>query len=337
MADSRKPLTVHYRRLVDPTKAFGAMSLQQAVSKAMSATTAGGLVGKHWKLRAWAPEGDHAHTYLMNIYTDEVGSFFGDLTQYTVGFMQSLLKQEDDAPMLAVEQSPAPEGREYIHSMMYWMVINDHLLTVQSISLSTKNLEGYLTWLLKDHTKTIGSTGHIILEAKFDADEVGGDLNDIAEIVVGGTGAVEAASSERASKERGGDEQMVERHTDIGQRRPWGQRALDVLKAVMSSEADVQKLLEQLPDGADLEVAVHIGYKSKKRKQTRAPMQTALRNLPEGEITARGPYGKLTGKDIRLSYPVRVLTRNSLPDIEDMRAKLRDAYDYFVSNGKIEP
>lgn len=34
---------------------------------------------------------------------------------------------------------------------------------------------------------------------------------------------------------------------------------------------------------------------------TRAPMQQALRNLPEGEVTAIGKSGRMTGKDIRLS------------------------------------
>jgi hypothetical protein len=109
-----------------------------------------------------------------------------------------------------------------------------------------------------------------------------------------------------------------------------------VLQAVMNNEADVQNLLESIPEDADLDVSVHIGYKTKKRRVSRAPMQQALRNLPDGEITAVGKHGKLTGKDIRLSYPVRVLSTGSLLDPTDVQAKLKDAYDYFVTNGKIE-
>nr|WP_321512612.1 hypothetical protein [uncultured Hyphomonas sp.] len=333
MADQRKSLTVQYRKLADPTNAFGGQSLQAALKRAVISPAGDEAVGKHWKRRAWTPTGDQSHTYLMNIYQDGSNSFFGDLTQYTQGYMQSLLKQEDDSPMLAVEQSPAPQGREYIHSMMYWMAVNDHLLAIQSISLSTKHLENYLSWLLNERTSAVGPTGHVILDAKFDTDDMGGNLDDINEIVVGGTGAVEAAATSSVKPEF----RDVERRTDVGERRPWGQRALDVLKAVMNSEADVQKLLEEMPEGADLDVSVHIGYKSKKRKLSRAPMQRALRNLPEGDITAKGRFGKQSGKDIRLSYPARVLTKNSLPDIEDVRAKMWDAYEYFVKNGKIDP
>lgn len=66
-------------------------------------------------------------------------------------------------------------------------------------------------------------------------------------------------------------------------------------------------------------------------------MQEALRNLPDGEIKAVGKHGRLTGKDLRLSYPVRVLSTGSLLDPSDVRDKLRAAYDYFLENGKIQP
>lgn len=105
----------------------------------------------------------------------------------------------------------------------------------------------------------------------------------------------------------------------------------------MDNEADVQGLLSSIPAEADLNVSVHIGYKTRKRQVSRAPMHKALRNLPEGEVTAIGKTGRMTGKDIRLSYPVNIRSNGSLLDPCDVREKLRSAYDYFVSNGKIEP
>jgi hypothetical protein len=125
-------------------------------------------------------------------------------------------------------------------------------------------------------------------------------------------------------------------HIGVGERRSWGERAVEVLRAIMNNEADVQNLLQSIPQDADLDVSVHIGYKTKRRRVSRAPMQQALRNLPDGEITAVGKHGRLTGNDIRLSFPVRVLSTGSLLDPTDVRAKLRAAYDYFVENGKIE-
>lgn len=112
----------------------------------------------------------------MNIFHDDRASFFGDLTVYTRGFMQALLKNESDAAMLPVEQQPPPTGSEYIHSMMYWLVVGNHVMTIQSRSLSTKHLEQYYTWLLRDRTTQMAKNGQIFLTAKFDSGEVGGDL-----------------------------------------------------------------------------------------------------------------------------------------------------------------
>lgn len=330
----RKSLTVHYRRMDDPVGALNGATLERCIRGALANQFNGGALSEHWNGRAWIVPPDKTDTLLMNIFHDDGISFFGDLTVYTRGFMQALLRNEPDVAMLPVEQQPPPEGREYIHSMMYWMVIGNHVLTIQSRSLTTKHLEQYLTWLLTERTTQMNANGHVLLTAKFDSDEVGGDLEDVKEIIVGGTGAVEAAPVRLPHEPV--QEREVDQHRDVGARRSWGERAIEVLRAVMNNEADVQALLKSIPEGADLDVSVHIGYKTKRRRVSRAPMQQALRNLPEGEITAIGKHGRLTGKDIRLSYPVRVLSAGSLLDPNDVRAKLRSAYDYFVENGKIE-
>jgi hypothetical protein len=64
-------------------------------------------------------------------------------------------------------------------------------------------------------------------------------------------------------------------------------------------------------------------------------MQAALRNLPEGEVTAIGRDGKLTGNDLRLSHPVNVKKIGSLLDPADAKRALVEAYEYFHNNGKL--
>jgi hypothetical protein len=291
----------------------------------------GGKLSAHWKHRAWVVPPSAEDTLLMNLHHDGGDHYFGDLTQYTKGYMQTLLAQVIDAPMIAVEQQPPPKGKEYVHSMMYWLAVKSHLLMIQSRSLGAKHLEEYLTWLLKDQTAAITQTGQVILQAKFDAADVGGDLDDIREIIVGGKSA--AITGPVAKPERARE---VERYRRVAEKRPLRERMVDVLRAVMNNEADVQKLLQGIPEGGNLEVAVHIGYKTRKRDVSRAPMQQALRNLPEGEITAVGRDGKMTGNDIRLSHRVNVLKNGSLLDANDVVRALREAHKYFVDNGKID-
>jgi hypothetical protein len=268
------------------------------------------------------------------VHHDHREYFFGDLTHYTKGYMQALLAQAQDAPMLAVEQQPPPKGKEYVHSMMYWLAIRSHVLMIQSRSLGSKQLEEYLTWLLK-HASAIGDTGNVMLQAKFDPSDVGGDLEDISEIVIGGSAPIPARAKISAPPPQAS---IAERATykRLQARKPVWDRAINVLRALLNNEADVQKLLHSVPPEADLQVSVSIGYKVRKPEITHSPMQQALRNLPEGEIKARARDGQMSGKDIRLSYPASVIKMGSLLDPDDAMRALREAYKHFVDNGKIE-
>src|SRR5690606_35257797 len=133
----------------------------------------------------------------------------------TRGFLQALLDQMPDVPMLNVEQAPPPVGKEYVHSMMYWMAVGSHVLMIQSQSLGGKQLEEYLTWLLKDRTAAIGPTGQVLLQAQFDVDEAGGNLDDISEIIIGGTAAVHALPEPPA--ERDVREREVEAYHEVAE------------------------------------------------------------------------------------------------------------------------
>jgi len=166
---------------------------------------------------------------------------------------------------------------------------------------------------------------------KFDSANVGGrDLEDIREIIVGGNTSAISFDAPQPDTSI-----MVDGHEQIKTEKTWATRALDVLRAVLASEADVTKLLNSIPDPNDLEVYVHIGYRTRKRKLSRAPMQEALRHLPDGEITAIGRHGRSTGKDIRLQYNASVLRSNSLLDPQDTLRALREAYQYFRTNGRL--
>lgn len=326
----RKPLSIHYRRLSDVTGAFQSIPLEEAVRRALNAKAGEESLSSNWKHRAWLPNGNGGDTLLMNLFHDNNPTIFGDITAFTSGHLQALLDQVEDDPVLKVEQMRAPEGKEYVHSIMYWMIINNHVFLAQSRSLNGKNLEEYLTWLLIGKSG-IFEKGNIMLESKFDIDEVGGDIDDIREIVIGGAvGSMDISSSKVVSVDQ-------EEFSGAGIKRTKDQRAIEVLKAAMNSDADVTELLKQIPEDASLQVDVHIGYRARKRKVSRAPMQQALRNLPEGELKVKGRTGSLQGRDIRLSYPVSVLMRGSLVDPGDMQEKLFSAYRYFVENGKIEP
>ncbi len=322
-------VTIHYRHMVDLTNSFGELTLEDAIRTAMSKKNAAGISPKEdWAERSYNQGNSTGNTMLINVSNDSNNFFFGDLTLFQDKFMQPLIEKKENAPVLNLAQKEAPTGLEYVHSIMYWLVIKNHVLVIQTPSVSTKQLEEYLTWFLKEKTQVISGSSQVLLEATLDVNSVQGGIDDIKKIVVGGT-PLTAIKPETMEKE-------VDQYSSIANKRTWKERAQDVLKAIMS-EADLQNIMDNLPDGAALNVSVNIGYKTRKKKISMAPMQQALRNLPEGEITAFGKGGKMRGNDLRLSYPSKILVDGNLPNIEDTRRAMLDAYFYFVNHGKIKP
>lgn len=331
----RQSVTIHYRRFVDSNNILAGRTLEDLINDAMIHVADGGQLRENWTRRTRLLPPEQQDTHFINLFGDGAGHFFGDLTHFTRGHMQALLERADDTPSLNVSQMPAPEGREYLHSVMYWLARGNHVLVLQSRSVGTKQLEEYLTWLLHDRCSLIADEEGIVLEMVFDTDEVGGDLEDISSIVIGGSplapppAPVDGGGEQAAARD-------VEEYRGLERKHAWAARMREVLRAVMNSEADVEELLNSVPDGADLDVVVQIGYKLRRREVSRAPMQRALRNLPDGDIRAVSKTGRQTGRDVRLSYPARVLKEGSLLDPADVERALREAYDSFINNGKIQ-
>jgi hypothetical protein len=330
-----KQVTVHYRRLDDIAGAFGARSLEQYLRAALNTLDNGVRIADRLRHRLWQRSGDD--NLFINILHDSGTAVFGDLTHFTRGHLQALFDAGlIDEPVVNVEQLPAPEHMEYVHSIMFWLVIGGHVFLIQSQSLRTDALEQYLTWLLANRTRTIVAPAHVILASRFDPAAVGGDLSDLKEIVIGGivTPAEPREAPLRVTEVTETGEVTARRGTLFGQAR-------EVLAALFGGHAQADEYLRVVPAEAELSVEVHIGYKTRKRRIDRQPLQAlerGLRNLGDGELTVVAREGKRAPDgDIRLQQTVAVTVNGSLLDPTDVRAKMMAVYRNFVDTGKIAP
>lgn len=316
----------------------------------MAHTENGVRLADRYALRIFTSGDDHL---FVNVYHDdppsENGLVFGDILHFTKGHLQALFDAgQRDAASASVEQMRAPEKKEYIHSLMYWMIKDDHVFVIQSTSLKTESLENYLGWLLSTRTDVALASSSIILASKFDEDAVGGDLNDIQEIVIGGIATPPPTD--------GTAEQPVERTIDVEQKgkidtaaRTGWQQAREILETLLGGTANVDKMMQAVPEGADLSVEVHIGYKTRKRTVSREglkSLETGLRNLPDSQLQVKAKGGtKASDGSIRLHHSASVQVREvqdgddkrpgSLLDPNDVLRAMKEAYAVFIANGKI--
>lgn len=348
MAIERKSVTIHYRKF--NRAATLPDTLEQLVRNAMDTVVDGDIPIKSRYLARLNTIG--SDNYFINTYSDGTGStplVFGDILHFTKGHLQALCSTADQAAAsVPVEQMKAPEQREYVHSQMFWMIKGDHAFVVQSMSLRTAEFEQYLDWLLKNRTTQLPGNCPIILNARFDEAVVGGDLSDIQEIIVGGIATAPATVP---------DDELVEQASEVthhGQidtgRATERSTAYAVLRELLGGDANVDTLMRAVPADAELNVQVHIGYKTKKRKVDRVALQqleTGLRNLPDSQlqIKSKGARVDVDG-NIRLHHnaSIRLIKTqdgdnqivSSLLDPADVLRAMVEAYSTFVANGKIQ-
>lgn len=287
--------------------------------------------------------------YFINTYSDSPNAeslVFGDILHFTKNHLQALARTADkDASTVPVQQMKAPEKSEYVHSQMFWMIKGDHVFVIQSQTLKTIDLEQYLDWLLKIKTKKLIGTCDVILDARFDDQAVGGDLGDIQEIVIGGV----VPQPNITDKNEKVVEVTESRNIDTSRTTSWA-AAKEILGVLMNGESSVASLMSAVPADAELNVQVHIGYKTKKRKVSRAALkqlETGLRNLPDSQIQVKAKGATVAADGmIRLHHNASIrlvkmqdgdnqITGSLLDPTDTLRAMV-EAYSTFVANGKIQ-
>lgn len=350
MALARKPITIHYRRYVREDKE---PLLEDLIHQAMNSYSQeeGARVRDRYALRIQNSEPDN---FLANIFNDNgvEGPLvaFGDIVHFTKGHMQAVLQMSDQSlPQLTVAQMAAPKSSEYIHSQMFWMAKGDHVFVIQSTSLQTEALERYLNWLLSTYVSNW--TGEVILAAKFDSEEVGGELDDVREIIIGGALGGTQAAAEKREAALAPVTKNIATTGDVMTRAGSGSEMVrGVLEALLNNDsAAADRVLESVPADAELQVQVHIGYRTNRRSIDRAPLkdlEVGLRNIPDSQLSVRGKGAK-KGHDgsVRLHHNASVKLieagkkssriAGSLLDPEDVLRAMWQAYSTMMADGKI--
>lgn len=358
MAGERKPVTIHFRKLdrIDTNIPEG-LTLENAIKAAMNFEVDGKALRRRYLSRTYSSGGDN---FFINTYAektaDDVPIAFGDILHFTKGHLQALCKTADqNAESVPVQQMKAPEQSEYVHSQMFWMVKDDNVFIIQSLSLDTETFETYLSWLLRLKSKVFPTKAEVVLTTKFDEALVGSDLSEIKELVVGGV--VSAAPAPMVLPEDGvrstdaepSAQDVVEsRNVDAIGSTGWSQ-AREILSSLMQGTANVDRLLAKVPRDAELSVKVHIGFKTKRRSIDRASLrqlERGLRNLPDTQlqVVAKGATKAADGM-IRLHHKASVQLMKvrdgesqimgSLLDPNDVRRAMMDAYTKLKASGKI--
>lgn len=352
-AESRNK-TIHYKFSNITTCSFTLQELLQDVFSSSGEA-------RKAKNRLESISQDNQIFRLLNHYSEKYGMFFGQLVVFENGKGQALLTIDDDSEYFSIDsleaskvagdtssspndneskepgaessQDEYAEGRlqkrkEFVESMLYFGVKDNHLVVIQSLALKARDLETHLKWLFDYFTDKFTSKSALILQDK-PAPEIVKKLekSPAKSICVGApieTGEGQLVDSQEHAQSPA--DQVVNESANKLKFLPKGIGA-DIVRALIDQDwFDKQDLKESLDD-ANLKVSLEITYVRKTTKsghQILDNMASALRHQHEDDVKVfLDGGGVISGKDLKLTGKISVRTFNGMIDEHDLFDKMK--------------
>lgn len=105
----------------------------------------------------------------INLFQSSSAMFFGQFIAFTPGMTQPLVTLANGSTAYSVEAIAAQRAndgtkREFLESIAYFGVVDNHVILVQTKVLSSRDLEDYISWLLTEQTSLVPAGTMITLD-----------------------------------------------------------------------------------------------------------------------------------------------------------------------------
>jgi hypothetical protein len=285
----------------------------------------------------------------------------GYLTSFERGAAQPVVSDDPAATALRLgAMRPPKAGKtgaqdQFVPGVLYFVISGDHVVVAQSASMRVKAFENHLNWLLKSRTSELPATSPFCLtdeaqkatKAKIRNSHVraisfGQPLMEpLPTAGDGNQGASALAVSGAAAT---GRRRVAKKAKEERQFKPTGP-VLDLLRSIITSDKDFEKLgLDQVFDG-NLEVWIQIRYPKHSRRRPEdavALMDTlgvALRDVEGDNVSLELADGNtVSGNELKISGHVEAPSlENRLPNESVLWDNMVNWLKGQIENGTIDP
>lgn len=333
MSTAKKQKTIHYKNVV----ISGSPNIQTLLDGALGDT---GSINKPNQRQQKANEEDTVVIF-VNRYTKYNGMSVGQLVYLEKGRKQPYITVDDSAEYYSIDSLSSDEipenkkdenpetpsaleapsetvikkRREFVESILYFGVVDNHMVIMQSSALQSRNLEAHLTWLLTSCTPTLPSGSLLVLSDK-PAESVflKMEKSPAKSIHIGAPLTTEMAidpsqpPSANTSAPTGPSLPVDAVHASKVRFEPTGVAAA-IISAVAPGLLDRLNLNESL-DEANIHLALEITYNRRTTKtgqQVIDSIATSLRHSPATDVVINlQGGGKITGDELKLSGTINV-------------------------------
>ncbi|EFD6049088.1 hypothetical protein MZE89_09175 [Escherichia coli] len=284
---------------------------------------------------------------LINKHEEFQGMLFCQLVAFEPGHSQRYIQLKNDAESYEIRSVTSDElskmtveeaeeartereqvVREFIDSILYFGVFGNSIVVMQSRSLTTRELETHLKWLLGSLSNYLGAENILKVSDKPKEEIIEEVLKRPVKSVSIGAPVTAVNELRQGSK----SPSWVPAGT-----------ASELLKAMLAEKWESflrSSKLEDCLDDANLEVTLKITYKRKTSDSGERMLRNlvdATRHYPDDDVVVEMVGGtRLTGKEIRLWNTVKLTTYNSLIDEHELYGQMHDWMVALINNGEIE-
>lgn len=265
MATKRKLL--HYRKAQFFTPVTG--NLQSLLAEALNKLNNVGERFDGIDENANDTSEDTGFRRLINTHRSKLGMEFGNLVLYADGINKQTLTIDNKVDELDVEQMAPPKTqdgkrREFLESILYYGIKDNHVVLLQSMALKSREIESYINWLLKK-AEVISPENIVFLNnyaPKITKEKL--EKSTVKSVKIGTPlySTFEEIPNQLVSN-------VKKRFRPIGE-------GLDILKLLTQHRLD-DFLVDEIQDDSNLEVFVEVTYKG----QTDNDSQDLLNKLTQ--------------------------------------------------------
>ncbi|WP_299948581.1 hypothetical protein [uncultured Microbulbifer sp.] len=343
-----KSKTIHYKRV-----AIGNSSSTLQELLTLACTEGGEVERASARLERINPDGDLIR--LINHHTTHNNMFFGQLVSFEEGATQPFINLKGAAFYYAIDSiTPADipgrevsttenelqnRRKEFLNSILYFGVLGNHIVIMQSAALRARELETHLNWLLGTCVQLLNGSDIILHDKPAESTIRTLENRPVKTIHVGSP--VQLAQ-ERMPAAVKADLTSTETTESV--------RKLSLVPATMGARIiqmvvpgwfDRHELSDALDD-ANLKVSLEVTYLRKTTnsgQQVLDSLSTSLRHLDDSDVRIElSGGGIIQGNGLKLSGKVTVKTLPSgLIDENDLYHQMHIWLTMQISNEELEP
>ncbi|MFW2098631.1 hypothetical protein ACG9ZL_20885 [Acinetobacter sp. ULE_I057] len=274
---------------------------------------------------------------LINHASSHQSMFFGELIIVESGKAQAVLKiDSDDASEFPIktyltedlppddedeEKSSDVVRKEFIDSVLYFGVIDNHVAIIQSRSLTARILESYLGWLLGEAAKALPENSALILK---DAPNpaIKEKLENTPAKTISISSGIGSCEVQPIHKVESNIPAKIDYKIE--------DNVVDVLKSAFGVDLDDLKLEDGLDD-ANLKLKLTLTYNRKTSKSGQKVIDTVASSMRHNDdyVITLEDGTKVTAENLKMSGKIPVETINDKVYNEGLKVQL---YNWMTTN-----